>query len=423
MDTTTPTRARAISPRLTALLLLLVAMTRAAFAASGDSPHGVELTTPHYSIYVEALDAEDFGRMLESFHAQMTTALGKAPPGRLRVELYADERRYHDALVRDDIGKVESGGFYSLDTRKAYLFVQPSAYFTRQLALHECAHQFHYLARTNNRQPRAKWYIEGLAEHFGTHNWDGRTLTLATVPQMTLEDYPAKALAQFTGPLGRDLAAVVTGKAKVERPVAWAVTHWLSAAAPDRFRALTEKLDALADPRVAWKQAFGGEVTAAQVEQFEHWLRANQQPWQVAFVEWQQRGDLFEGASDTTAVALLKRTPAVFEATVERADDGTQPGVVFGYASGKDHHTFQLQPGNRVRIGQRVAGKWQKSRYFDLPPRREGATRDVLTIEAGKEPGAVVLSANGVEVATVEASGQVGLYVQEGRAAFRVGQR
>ena len=30
---------------------------------------------------------------------------------------------------------------------------------------------------TGNRSPKATWYTEGLAEYFGMHNWDGKTLT------------------------------------------------------------------------------------------------------------------------------------------------------------------------------------------------------------------------------------------------------
>src|SRR4051812_6906807 len=162
-----PQRARPDPFRAATLLLpLLLAAPALAAAPAG---RGKEVRTEHYDLYADGVDADDVGRMLEQFHGQMSAAFGRAPEGRLRVELYADKAGFDRALKADDQGSVDAGGDYARETKKAYLYVQPSEYYPRQLILHECTHQFHFLAATHNKAPKAEWYIEGLAEYYGMH--------------------------------------------------------------------------------------------------------------------------------------------------------------------------------------------------------------------------------------------------------------
>ena len=74
--------------------------------------------------------------------------------------------------------------------------------------MHEATHQFHYLARTRNAQPTAKWYREGVAEFLSWHTWDGERIRLGVRPRITLSDYAAQALAAVTAD-DFDLDAVV----------------------------------------------------------------------------------------------------------------------------------------------------------------------------------------------------------------------
>src|SRR5690606_4627791 len=110
-----------------------------------------------------------------------------------------------------------AGGYYWPTNKTAYLFKQPTVYFTRMLFLHEVMHQFHHLARTKNKNPKAGWYTEGVAEYISRHFWDGEDLTLGILPIATLEDYAAKALERFEDE-GFDLAAMIDGSAGSSRP-------------------------------------------------------------------------------------------------------------------------------------------------------------------------------------------------------------
>ena len=142
-----------------------------------------EHETKHYRLHGEKVDVKDVGRMLEGLHKNLTKHFGRAPKGKLRIEVYGNRKRWQDALRRDGITPPNAGGYYSPKTKTGYLFVQPTKYFTRQLILHEATHQFHYLAATNNNSPGCFWYVEGLAEYFGMHNWDGKELRTASPQQ------------------------------------------------------------------------------------------------------------------------------------------------------------------------------------------------------------------------------------------------
>src|ERR1017187_7201487 len=150
-----------------------------------------ELRTEHYDIHVEGLDVADVGRMLEQLHGHLKSYFGKAPEGRLSVGVYATQERWAAALQADrQYVPLGAGGYYAPFTRKAYLWVQPSTYFTRQVLLHECTHQFHWLVATGNLAPSALWYTEGIAEYFGMHNWDRKTRQTCGIPGGTLAGHP-----------------------------------------------------------------------------------------------------------------------------------------------------------------------------------------------------------------------------------------
>jgi hypothetical protein len=57
---------------------------------------------------------------------------------------------------------------------------QPSAFYRRHLMLHEGTHGFMNKFLGGCGPP---WYMEGMAEYLATHEWDGGTLTMATMPR------------------------------------------------------------------------------------------------------------------------------------------------------------------------------------------------------------------------------------------------
>ena len=138
--------------------------------------------TEHYELHVDgSLDAVELGRLLERLHAKLTTYFDAAPAGRLRIEILRDETQFKQALADSGEPHEDFGGYYSPAAKTAWLFVQPSAYFTRHLLLHEATHQFHFLIATGNHAPAAEWYREGLADYMGLHTWDGKQLRVGRV--------------------------------------------------------------------------------------------------------------------------------------------------------------------------------------------------------------------------------------------------
>ena len=47
-----------------------------------------EHETKHYQLQAEGVDVEETGRLLEELHKQLTKFFGKAPKGKLKVEVW-----------------------------------------------------------------------------------------------------------------------------------------------------------------------------------------------------------------------------------------------------------------------------------------------------------------------------------------------
>lgn len=361
-----------------------------------------ELATEHYDLRAEGVPLEDTGRLLEALHARLSDHFHAAPEGRLRVVIYGTKERFRAAMLADGEVPPEAGGYYSPRTRKAYLWVQPSEFFTRQLVLHEATHQFHYLVATGNRTPGAWWYTEGLAEYFGMHDWDGERLETGVVPPITLEDYPARALAQY-GEAKDDLEGIVAGRVTVDRPLAWALIHFLVNVRGEEFGRIAAELDA---------QRGAPDLQGSAAAEFRDWIEANQQPWRILWVGWQGRGEAIEGASPTNALAALKEAPDRLETEIE----GTfvWAGVAFGVKSVDDFWLVQAGVDGRARVVRRAGGNWRVEKTTSVEakgPRRVAVSVDGDRVEA---------FVDGVSLGTYEAPGDVGLNVDAGKARFRV---
>ncbi len=387
-------------------LILMVALLTA-------DPEVSTARTKHYEVRAVGMDAAEVGRMLEPLHRDLTRHFGRAPEGRLRVEIYEDQKQFEQAIIGDRQPFMGGGGYYAPSNRKAYVYRQPSEYFTRQLILHEATHQFHWLVATRNKTVRAHWYVEGLAEYFGMHNWDGRTLKTGVVPAITLEDYPALALKAFDGCDG-DLEGIIAGKAGQERPVGWSLVHFLINNQPRRFAALAKQLDQNAEPLQAWKEVLG-PITPELTNRYRTWLQNHAQPWHEVWRAWQQRGDTLEGRSKLTALCVLKKTPARLSATMQPIEGKLRAGLVFGYVSPDQFQMVQVFDNSRAWLIDRVDGQWRNLRTFSVP-----AAENHNLVQLTRNADKVSISVNGREIATVDADGQVGLNTDNCHVRFRV---
>lgn len=376
-------------------------------------PRATTAETAHYRVRAEGLDAAELGAMLEQLHAELSRYFGKAPDGPLDVEVYASAEQFKAALARDGEKYLGGGGYYAPRSRRAYLHVQPSRYYTRQLILHEATHQFHFLVATGNRLLPADWYVEGLAEYYGMHNWDGQTLRTGAVPAISLEDYPARALEEFQRHADR-FEDVIAGVQPVHRSLAWALVHYLRDRDDRRFRRLGTVLDRGTDPRAAWQQEYG-RVTPALVDGLREWIEAHQQPWQSVWIEWQQRGGALEGFASTTGLAILKQTPQRLAVRLRPVSGPLRAGVVFGYRDPQNFHLLHVFDDGRVWIIAREEDQWRTTAWHRIPG-RPGAQEIALE----RRDGQAILAVNGHHLPAVETDGQVGLTVDGCEVRFEV---
>ena len=376
---------------------------------------GNEVRSEHYALHVEVLDGQEIGYLLEALHPQLTAHFGAAPAEILRGGIYADRPAYVAALAADGIQDPGGGGYYSPQTRKFYLFVQPSEHYSRQLTIHEATHQFHYLVATDNRGASGGWYVEGLAEYFGMHVWDGERLETGVVPLVTLEDYPAQALARFDA-RGQDLAALIADRGDWARPPGWALVHFLVHTRPDEAKALFDRLDRREDPTTAWEAVFGS-ADAVWAAAYRAWLVDHQQPWREVWRAFQQWGDALEGKSGVNALALLKATPERLAVEIEPVSGALRAGLVFGFQSSGDFHLFQVLADGRVWVLRYAEGQWTFLLQGQAAaPGPNG--RHHLAIE--RVDDGLRLLANGVEVTRLTAEGQWGLNVDGCQVRFRL---
>ncbi len=383
----------------------------AAIALLACPPPGATVKTAHYDVYTETIDAADTGAMLEALHGNLTKFFGRAPKERLRVEVYATHDAFEEALKRDKVGTVEAGGFYAPETKTGYLYVQPSEYYTRQLLLHEATHQFHLLTTAGNNAVPAAWYGEGLAEYFGMHNWDGKELRTGVVPAVTLENYPAQALKQF-GDLKENLEGIARGDVPCDRPLGWALVHFLVNKEPARWKALTAQLDAHKKTDKSWEKAFG-KTGAEFAKAFKDWLASHQQPLRILWVSWQERGDAIEGKSGSGCGALFRTPPTAVEATLELRKGELKAGFIFNHKSNDDYVTLQVTKGRAAVV------RWTKGIWNEISAAEIDAS--VAPVASYRREGAdAVLTVNGKEIGRIPAEGDAGLWLEGCEVFFRL---
>lgn len=402
---------------------------------------GSRVTTAHYDLVVDGLDGADIGRMLETAFPQWSAFFGRAPAGRLPGKIFGTLDGMKAAMAADGITYGGGGGYYHPANRTFYAFAQPSAFFTRMLILHEATHQFHFLAATGNQGYSGFWYGEGLAEHFGMHNWDGTRLSTGIVPAISLEDYPAQALAEFDAH-DRDLGALVADRGGWTRASGWGVVSWLIDERPAGAKALFDRLNRREDLVASWAAAFGpmSDVDAAA---YRSWLTRHQQPWREVWRAVEQRGDVLVAASGVNALAVRKAAldaplagnarpplgaatidvaPAPLAVSLEPRDGPLRAGIVVGFVDAQHFVVVQLLASRDIWAFRMTPAGWQwltGARAPDPDPDRAGG-RDVLEARpADGGAGGWTVAVNGADIVTVPDEGLAGINVDGCTVAFR----
>lgn len=352
--------------------------------------------TEHYALRYEGLqtEAEAYGQVLEAAWEQLADYFGAKPRLRKRekllIEFYASQQSWETALQADEVPLPEGhGGCYWTETRKVYLYRQPTPYYTRQLLLHEACHQFHYLARTNNSDVPQKWYVEGLAEYLAHHTWDGQRLELGVLPMVTLKDSAADALASLGD--GEPSLAELVSSNDYGYADYWAVVRFLhtvkNGRLRKRFAKLAKQLDQGGGPG-----AFSASLGAPEALQdaFIAWLQTEQQPMLHVFDLWEDIGkERLRGNAEVVSVCAFKRPLQQVQCRVARPEgEFWRVGLLLDYTP--DDWTVGFATSNgRLKVHRMRNGAWEFLLDEPLPVQAEYHFRAV------RQGGQVVLEVQG----------------------------
>ena len=367
--------------------------------ARAEAPEVRVVETAHYRLEVEAVEAtaEEYGRVLEAAYEGLAEFFGKEPKladdERMRVRFFDTHASWAAGMRADGVEPpTDAGGYYAPAKRTAYLYRQPTRTFTRVLLVHEATHQFHYLARTRNAQPTAKWYREGVAEFLSWHTWDGARIRLGVRPRITLSDYAAKALAAVTTD-GFDLGGVVAGRTWPGYPTAWALFRYLATGRDGKplkgFETFCRKMDSGGGIGPLFKRFFRGGKRFR--EAFVAWLEAEQQPWTWMFNEWEDRGGgSFRGFAGVVSACRLKQPAERLTAGLEIPAEGPWCGGLLLHYGGADDYTVALlDHRRRLRVDRRLNGAWKHLARHEVTAQPE---EGVFRLEARRTERGITLS-------------------------------
>jgi hypothetical protein len=343
----------------------------------------------HYRVYTELSEArtEELGRLLEASWEAFQVYFNYSPPlddgQKLWVNVYQNRDRWQAGMASDGIShQGDAGGYFDPNTRKAYLYQQPTLYYTDSLILHEATHQFHLLGRLGQNQ-LPWWYVEGVAEYLAHHDWDGACVRLGVLPLLTREDYPANALNDYEAMLP-DLNGILQGDFEPSRPMVWALYSYLQSMSNlfrEGFTTLRETLDQgeQVDSFSLFSELIA-EPSTLQIPILE-WLEQSQLPFIDIYLEWTSIGPktirghglyfsyalLKESYNQLSYTAIPNQDDWAFGVIIDHEDSENYTGVVlFHYG---EVSTFEMEGGSAV---------WYTQEVLDIPINEESITVRVI---------------------------------------------
>jgi len=355
--------------------------------------------TPHYSLLAQADigRTEGFARMLEAAWEEYARFFGAEPElsagERLRVRFFRDHAAYRAGLAADGLSGVSgSGGYYEPSTSTAYLFDQPTRYFTQTLLLHEAAHQFHGRSRDLSSD-LPFWYREGVAEYLSRHDWDGRCVRLGVRPLVTQEDSPAQALAMLeSGAIS--MANLVDQSTPASRPLAYSMfryfSHVDSGALATIFRRFRTSVDNGGDPMAAFSESLG--TPASHDAPWLAFLRDDQEPMTTIVLEHAHIGPTsLDAFSEYFSIAIVKQPVTRFETSFRVPDDaGWSGGIVLGYEGPSRFEAIVVRESGRLqRFDVAEGARWND---VDAAP---SSVDGRYAFAVAYSPGRVAVTING----------------------------
>jgi hypothetical protein len=395
---------------------------------TAEGPGAYRVQTEHYDLYVEAGEARaaELGKLVESAYGELVERFEIAPPTasgeRLEGRYYATFDAFVAGMMADGVmASEEAAGYFDPGTRRFYVSDQPSPYYDQVLLLHEAVHQFHLLGRAAGTS-LPFWYVEGLAEHLGRHDWDGACVRLGVLPTLSWEDLPADALALEQG-AGLEVGAIVDGSAGPSRPAAWALTHFLDRgddgahrAAFDAFRA---QVDTTGDASLANFTALVGDPTQLGGS-LSAWLPTSQEPMRPVYTEWTHvgPGEVVGESPGVFSIAVTRQSPAHFETRYAVPDAAAwSAGLVLGYDAPGEFSALVVDSTGALRTFTATNGGAVWGDAGTAPATLDDGTGELVVDRA--PDGMLQVRINGAQLDfTSEATPRPGLAIHDARVRF-----
>ncbi len=352
--------------------------------------NGWRVEGSRYSLYTETskAEAEEMSKMIESSFSALEEWFQDAPQSTesLVVEVYQSDSAWADAILSDGLDvPYGAGGYYHPTTQKAYLYLQPTRYYTRQLLIHEVIHQFHDLIRVSDRE-LPSWYVEGIAEYLSMYDWDGSCIRLGRLPLITQEDMPLRAL-QESGELS--LSNHFQQDDSVSRPLEWAIFRYFDIHYPVEWDQFRYRMDEGEENAM---QIFE-DVFEDSLDTFEpplvSWLEEEQQPFIATYLEWSHiDSEYIEGWSDVFSIAPLKWGADEFSVHVSSLDPTWNGGVLLSFDDTSNWsalvvsedgtlQTFEVTQGNALWWDQGSVSSSESGYSISVVP-ENGAMRVII---------------------------------------------
>lgn len=285
--------------------------------------------------------------------------------------------------------------------------------------LHEATHQFHFLARLKG-QNLPFWYVEGVAETLGRHDWDGKCVALGVVPLLSWEDIPADALPEVSA-AGFNLGPIVSGATVPSRAVSWSIYEFLEHGQGgihhDAFKAYRDAVDAnQANPSFA---ALVGDPKALSPLRAAHVATA-QEPMTPVYTEWTHVGQhaAYGDSLVYFSLAVTRNEAAHFEAQYDVPTAASwSAGVVVGYQDNKNFSALMLSSGGKLSLGVSTAGNLIFNNIGTAPASMGNGT-GIFAVDYGAG-GMVTATVNGkATTQTIPLPTRGGIAINDSRVMF-----
>ena len=303
------------------------------------------ILSKHYDFYLEGenLDPLDTAKLLEAAWKVKKEFFQACPPEseRMRIEMYDNREGYYSALNRDNLGQIDSGGYYWEGNKKAYLWWQSAGIeFSRYLLLHEAAHQFEHLC--NKKARVAKFWVEGIADFLGMHHWNGKSIKLgASMNSHLLRDKAANALQTYEN-LNNNFADILQ-RNSYNYDESWGIVHFLMHQNKEKGRRLFNNMLKSNSLEDSWEKTFKSKELQQDFHaEFIKWLtKMKECPKDIFFVSW---GDIWFGWEKVNELKkfLRKKCPEELNVLIEEMESLAEKGT----SSNKMKTTFMRKAPN-----------------------------------------------------------------------------